>query len=107
MTGKKIFDEDPRGTDGFWVVILSFVEEWLRVTMVRTRINEYFARSFCLFHGGEKIDGCLRGSSVFGAGNHQHGTLQSLEPFCIDLVKARPVNQLRSRLLLPGRSNLH
>jgi len=38
-----------------WVVILSFIAEWLRVTVIRTRINEHFARSFRLFHGEEKL----------------------------------------------------
>src|SRR5437868_1467323 len=51
MIAKKIFDDHPRGTYGLRIVILSFVEEWLRVTMVRARINEYYAKSFCSLHG--------------------------------------------------------
>src|SRR5882672_6217671 len=92
MTGKKIFDEDPRDTDGFWVVILSFVEEWLRVTMVRTRVNEHFVRALRLSHAGKKIDGGLRGTSIFRAGNYQDGTLEFLKLLCVDFVKAEPVN---------------
>ncbi len=84
MAGKKIFDEGPRGTDGLWVVILSFVEEWLRIAMVRTRINEHFAQPFCFFHGGKKIDGGLRGTRVFAAGNDQDGALE--------IVEAEPVS---------------
>ena len=71
MSGKEIPDQDPTDTDGFWIVILSFVEEWLRVTVVRTRINEYFAWPFRLSHGEEKTLGRLRGSGVFAAGNYQ------------------------------------
>jgi len=92
MASKKIFDEDPRGTDGLWVVILSFIEEWLRVAMVRTRINEHFAQPFCFFHGGKKIDGGLRGTRVFAAGNDQDRALEFLELSCIDFVEAEPVN---------------
>ena len=93
MSRKKIFDEDPGSTDGFRVVILSFIEEWLRVTVVRTRINEYFALSFRLSHGGEKIDSRLRGTSVFAAGNYQDGIIESVELFCIYFVEAEPVNE--------------
>ncbi len=64
--------------------------------MVRTRINEHFAQPFCFFHGGKKIDGGLRGTGVFAAGNDQDGAL--------DFVEAEPV---RSRSPLPGRSDLH
>jgi hypothetical protein len=42
MSDKKILDGDPSDTDGSWVVILSLIEEWLRVTVVRTRIDEIF-----------------------------------------------------------------
>ncbi len=59
--------EHPRGTDGLWVVILSFIKEWLRVTVIRTRTNEHFARSFRLFHGGEKMDGGLHCTGIFAA----------------------------------------
>ena len=92
MTGKKIFDQNPRSADGRRVVILSSIKKWLRVTVVRAWVNEHFAGSFCLFHGGEKIDGGLHCSAVFGAGNHKDGTLKSLQPFCVDFVKAGPVN---------------
>jgi hypothetical protein len=92
MSGKKIFDEDPGGADGLRVVILSSVKKWLRVTVVRAWVNEHFARSFCLFHAGEKIDGGLHCSAVFGAGNHKDWTLKSLQPLCVDFVKAGPVN---------------
>ena len=91
MASKKIFDEDPRGTDGLWVVILSFIEEWLRVAMVRTRINEHFARSFRLFHCGQKIDGGLHCTGIFAAGNDQDRALEFLELSCIDFVEAEPV----------------
>jgi hypothetical protein len=39
MTCKKIFHEHPSSTDGFSVVILSSIEEWLRVTVARIRIK--------------------------------------------------------------------
>src|SRR6266699_1729097 len=75
-----------------WVVILSFVEEWLRIAMVRTRINEHFAQPFCFFHGGKKIEAGLRGARIFAPSNHQDGTLEFLELFCIYFVEAEPVN---------------
>ena len=34
------FDEHPGGVDGLRVVIPSFIEKWLRVTVVRAGINE-------------------------------------------------------------------
>ena len=74
MIGKEVIDEDPGGTNGLRIVISSFVEEWLRVTVVRARINEYFAQPFRLFHGGEKIDGGLGSTRIFAACNHQNGT---------------------------------
>jgi len=92
MAAKKIFDEHPRGTDGLWVVILSFIEEWLRVTVIRTRINEHFARSFGLFHGGEKMEGGLHCTGIFAADDGQDRALEFLELSCIDFVEAEPVN---------------
>ncbi|MGC1300137.1 MAG: hypothetical protein WA869_34355 [Alloacidobacterium sp.] len=38
---EKIFDKHPGGVDGLRVVIPSFIEKWLRVTVVRTGINEH------------------------------------------------------------------
>ena len=90
MTGKKIFDQNPRSADGRRVVILSSIKKWLRVTVVRAWVNEHFAGSFCLFHGGEKIDGGLHCSAVFGAGNHKDGTLKSLSRFVSILSKPDP-----------------
>ena len=66
---KKIFDEHPSRMDGLRTVILSSVEKWLRVTVVRTRIDEHLVRSFCLFHAGDKIDGSLHRTSIFAAGD--------------------------------------
>ena len=73
MSGKKIPDQDPTDTDGFWIVILSFVEEWLPVTVVRTRINEYFAWPFRLSCWREKSRPlawlrCLRRRQLPGTG---------------------------------------
>ena len=56
MPAEKIFDEHPGGTDGLGAVVLSFIEKWLRVTVVRTWINEHLVRSFCRFHAGKEID---------------------------------------------------
>jgi len=42
---KKIFDEQPGGIDGRRTVILSFVEGWLRVTVVCTGIEEHLVRT--------------------------------------------------------------
>jgi len=48
MAAKKIFDDHPRGTDGLWVVILSFIEQGL-VTVVHTGINKHFEGPFASF----------------------------------------------------------
>src|SRR6266705_3163121 len=92
MGAEKIIDEHPGCTDGLRVVILSVIEKWLRVTMVCARINEHFARSFYLFHAGEKIDGCLCCTGIFAASDHQDGPLEPLQPSCINFVKAESVN---------------
>ncbi len=70
MAAKKIFDEHPRGTDGLWVVILSFIGQRLRVTVAHTGINKHFEGPFCLFHSGEKMNGGLYCICIFGSGNH-------------------------------------
>lgn len=88
MTAQKVFDEHPRGTDSLGVVILSFIEEWLRVPVVGTWIDEHLVRSLCVFHSGEKIDRCLRRTNIFTTHYHQDRTLEPLKSFRIDGVKA-------------------
>ena len=107
MTVKKIFYDHPGCADGLGVVILSSIEEWLRITVLRTRIEEHLVRSFCFLHVGEKIDGCLRCASVFAAGKHQDKAFEFLKALCVDRVKGRTRKSSLSHSPLPGRSNLH
>ena len=67
--------------DGLRVVILSFVEKWLCVTVVCTGINEHLVQSFCPFHAEEKIDGSLHCTSIFAAAHRFWVVLVCIERF--------------------------
>lgn len=52
MTIKNIFDDHPGRMDRVHVIVLSSIEKRLRVTVVRTRVNQHLIRSICPFHAG-------------------------------------------------------